>query len=315
MVLIGGKDTTSGPAIGAIVLLLAEEVLQRWTEHWLIGVGVIIVVVVIAAPNGIVPYLAQLCGRGAPNMPKPALQATELSKRFGGLVAVDRVNLELNPVEIHAVIGPNGAGKTTLLSMLAGELSPTAGRIRLEPQDITHSGSAERARSGIGRTFQRSAVIPGFSALDMVRLAALNRAGMQLLQPLASNKTATMLARRALARVGLTDRADSVTDVLSHGEKRRVEIAAVLALDPKILLLDEPLAGLGPDESRQVVALIEDLRRDCAILLIEHDIDIVFAVADRITVLDNGRVIACGTPSDIRASAAAREAYLGLEPA
>ena len=247
-------------------------------------------------------------------MPKPALQATELSKSFGGLVAVDRVNLELNHVEVHAVIGPNGAGKTTLLSMLAGELSPSAGRIRLEQQDITHSGSAERARSGIGRTFQRSAVIPGFSALDMVRLATLNRAGMQLLQPLANNKTATMLARRALARVGLNDRADSVTDVLSHGEKRRVEIAAVLALDPKILLLDEPLAGLGPDESRQVVALIEDLRRDRAILLIEHDVDIVFALADRVTVLDNGRVIACGTPSDIRASAAARDAYLGLEP-
>jgi branched-chain amino acid transport system ATP-binding protein len=199
--------------------------------------------------------------------------------------------------------------------MLAGELSPSAGRIRLEQQDITHSGSAERARLGIGRTFQRSAVIPGFSALDMVRLATLNRAGMQLLQPLANNKTATMLAQRALARVGLDNRADSVTDVLSHGEKRRVEIAAVLALDPKILLLDEPLAGLGPDESRQVVALIEDLRRDRAILLIEHDVDIVFALADRITVLDNGRVIACGTPSDIRASTAARDAYLGLEPA
>jgi branched-chain amino acid transport system ATP-binding protein len=147
----------------------------------------------------------------------------------------------------------------------------------------------------------------------MVRLAALNRGAMQLLQPLASNKSATALARQALARVGLADRADSATDVLSHGEKRRVEIAAVLALDPKILLLDEPLAGLGPDESRQVVTLIEDLRRDRAILLI-HDVDIVFALADRITVLDNGRVIACGTPSDIRASTAARDAYLGLEP-
>jgi branched-chain amino acid transport system ATP-binding protein len=248
-------------------------------------------------------------------MPSPVLQASELSKSFGGLVAVDRVNLELNHAEVHAVIGPNGAGKTTLLSMLAGELSPTAGRIRLEQQDITHSGSAARARSGIGRTFQRSAVIPGFSGLDMVRLATLNRGGMQLLQPLANNKTATALAQRALARVDLTDRADSVTDVLSHGEKRRLEIAAVLALDPKILLLDEPLAGLGPDESRQVVALIEDLRRDRAILLIEHDVDVVFALADRITVLDNGRVIACGTPSDIRTNTAARDAYLGLEPA
>jgi branched-chain amino acid transport system ATP-binding protein len=248
-------------------------------------------------------------------MPSQVLQASELSKSFGGLVAVDRVNLELNHAEVHAVIGPNGAGKTTLLSMLAGELSPTGGRIHLEQQDITHSGSAARARLGIGRTFQRSAVIPGFSALNMVRLATLNRGGMQLLQPLANNKAATMLAQRALARVGLNERADSTTDVLSHGEKRRLEIAAVLGLDPKILLLDEPLAGLGPDESRQVVALIEDLRHDRAILLIEHDVDVVFALADRITVLDNGRVIACGTPDEIRASTAARDAYLGLEPA
>jgi len=248
-------------------------------------------------------------------MPSQVLQASELRKSFGGLVAVDRVNLELNHAEVHAVIGPNGAGKTTLLSMLAGELSPSAGRIRLEQQDITHTSSAERARRGIGRTFQRSAVIPGFSALDMVRLATLNRGGLQLLQPLANNKTATALAQRALARVDLNARADSATDVLSHGEKRRLEIAAVLALDPKILLLDEPLAGLGPDESRQVVTLIEDLRRDRAILLIEHDVDVVFALADRITVLDNGRVIACGTPGDIRANTAARDAYLGLEPA
>src|SRR5262249_44346574 len=222
---------------------------------------------------------------------------------------------ELNHAEVQAVIGPNGAGKTTLLSMLAGELSPSAGQIRLGKQDITHSGSSEHARSGIESTFQRSAVIPGVSALDVPRLATLNRGGLLLLQRLANNKAATALAKQALARVGLTDRADSVTDVLSHGEKRRLEIAAVLALEPKILLLDEPLAGLGPDESRQVVALIEDLRRDRAILLIEHDVDVVFALADRITVLDNGRVIACGTPSDIRANTAARDAYLGLEPA
>jgi branched-chain amino acid transport system ATP-binding protein len=244
-----------------------------------------------------------------------ALELEDVARHFGERTALTEVTLTLEPGRTLVVFGPNGAGKTTLLSMLAGELSPTAGRIRLEQQDITHAGSAARARLGIGRTFQRSAVIPGFSGLDMVRLGALNRAGLQLLQPLANNKTATALARRALARVGLHDRADSVTDVLSHGEKRRLEIAAVLALDPKILLLDEPLAGLGPDESRQVVTLIQDLRRDRAILLIEHDVDVVFALADRITVLDNGRVIACGTPNDIRANTAARDAYLGLEPA
>jgi branched-chain amino acid transport system ATP-binding protein len=247
-------------------------------------------------------------------MPEPVLRANDISKAFGGLVAVDRVTLELNHAEVHAVIGPNGAGKTTLLSMLAGELPASAGRIDLGQHDITQSSSAQRARLGVGRTFQRSAVIPHFTALDMVRLAAHKRGRLHLLRRLAANKIATEQARRALARVGLVDRADVSTDALSHGEKRRLEIAAVLALKPKVLLLDEPLAGLGPDESRQIVMLIQDVRSDCAILLIEHDVDVVFSLADRITVLDNGRVIACGKPGEIRANSAARDAYLGLEP-
>jgi branched-chain amino acid transport system ATP-binding protein len=248
-------------------------------------------------------------------MPEPALRAANLGKNFGGLIAVDRVNLDLFPSEVHAVIGPNGAGKTTLLAMLAGDLAPSRGRVFLNQDDVTHQSVEARTRLGIGRTFQRSAVIPRFRALDMVRLAALNRAGLQLLSSMAANTNATMRAQAALGRVGLMERADVVADALSHGEKRRLEIAAVLALEPKILLLDEPLAGLGADESRDVVALIETLKHDCAIMLIEHDIDVVFALADRITVLDNGRVIACGAPAEIRASAAVQQAYLGLEDA
>jgi branched-chain amino acid transport system ATP-binding protein len=247
-------------------------------------------------------------------MPDAVLRAAGIGKRFGGLVAVNNVDLDLHTGEIHAVIGPNGAGKTTLLTMLAGDLAPSSGRVFLGEADVTHTSVEARTRLGIGRTYQRSAVISGFSALDMVRLATLHGTSstLGLLAPLASKQESTQLATTALARVGLTDRAGVVTDVLSHGEKRRLEIAAVLALSPKILLLDEPLAGLGPDESRDVVALIKDLKASCAIMLIEHDIDAVFAVADRMTVLDNGRTIATGTPAAVRDDPIVQQAYLGL---
>src|SRR5262249_23649059 len=180
-------------------------------------------------------------------MPEPALRATDLGKVFGGLVAVDRVNLDLFASEVHAVIGPNGAGKTTLLGMLAGALAPSAGTIRIGGADVTSQRVEARTRSGIGRTVQRSAVIPGFQALDMVRLAALGHTRLGLLAPLSASPSATSQARAALARVGLAERERVTADMLSHGEKRRLEIAAVLALSPGILLLDEPLAGLGAD--------------------------------------------------------------------
>jgi len=248
-------------------------------------------------------------------MPDAILRASGIGRRFGGLVAVDNVDLDLHAGEIHAVIGPNGAGKTTLLTMLAGDLTPSTGRVFLGDADVTHTSVEARTRLGVGRTYQRSAVISGFSALDMVRLATLHGTSstLGLLAPLASKAASSRLAAAALARVGLTDRAAVVTDVLSHGEKRRLEIAAVLALSPKILLLDEPLAGLGPDESRDVVALIRDLKAGCAIMLIEHDIDAVFAISDRMTVLDNGRPIATGTPAAVRDNPAVQKAYLGLE--
>ncbi len=248
-------------------------------------------------------------------MPEAVLRASGIGKRYGGLVAVDNVDLDLHHGEVHAVIGPNGAGKTTLLAMLAGDVKPTAGRVFLMGRDVTLASVEARTRLGIGRTYQHSAVVSGFSALDMVRLATLHATSSLagLLSPLASNVRATELAAAALARVGLAGRGDAVTDVLSHGEKRRLEIAAVLALGPKILLLDEPLAGLGPDESRDVVALIRELKAGCAIMLIEHDIDAVFAVADRMTVLENGRPIANGAPAAVRDDPAVQRAYLGIE--
>lgn len=246
--------------------------------------------------------------------PEPVLRASGIGKRFGGLLAVDNVNLDMHANEIHAVIGPNGAGKSTFLSTIAGDLSPTTGQVFFAGRDVTHLAVDKRTRLGIGRTYQRSAVIAGFSALNMVRLAMLHRAGSPfgMLLPLAADDAVTIGAREALSRVGLEDRAEVLTDFMSHGEKRRLEIAAVLALDPKILLLDEPLAGLGPDESNDVIALIRSLKSHCAIMLIEHDIDAVFSVADRITVLDNGKAIANGTPEAVRNAPAVQHAYLGF---
>jgi branched-chain amino acid transport system ATP-binding protein len=248
-------------------------------------------------------------------MPEPILRASGIGKRFGGLVAVDRVDLDLFPSHIHAVIGPNGAGKSTFLAALAGDLTPTTGRVSFQGQDITAASVQKRTRLGIGRTYQRSAVIPNFLALDMVRVAALHgsRSVLKLLTPVAAMADTTRRAREALARVGLSGREDVETNILSHGEKRRLEIAAVLSLEPKVLLLDEPLAGLGSDECEEVVKLVGELKKTCAILLIEHDIDFVFSVADKITVLDNGRVIATGDPTSVRASAAVQQAYLGAE--
>ena len=247
-------------------------------------------------------------------MADPVLQAAGIVKRFGGLTAVDNVHFNLLPREIHAVIGPNGAGKSTFLATLAGDLAPTNGRVFVHGNDITGSPVRSRTKLGVGRTYQRSAIIGGFTALDMVRLAAFSReSGWRgYLATLAANGRATTIARDMLKRVGLADREQVLADALSHGEKRRLEIAAVLALDPNILLLDEPLAGLGPDESHAVVDLVRDLKQHCSILLIEHDIDVVFAIADRITVLDNGRVIASGLPNEVRNNADVQQAYLGL---
>jgi branched-chain amino acid transport system ATP-binding protein len=248
-------------------------------------------------------------------MPEPVLSAAGITKRFGGLVAVENVDLDLLPSQIHAVIGPNGAGKSTFLAMLAGDLRPSSGTVRFQGRDITDASVQIRTRLGIGRTYQRSAVIPNFIALDMVRLAALHGSNsvFKLLKPIPAQADITSRARTALTRVGLGDREDVVTNTLSHGERRRLEIAAVLALDPRVLLLDEPLAGLGSDECIEVIELIGELKKTCAIALIEHDLDFVFSVADRITVFDNGRVIASGDPASVRASAAVQQAYLGSE--
>jgi branched-chain amino acid transport system permease protein len=240
----------------------------------------------------------------------PLMCAENLTKRFGGLLAVDRVSLSLERGRLHAVIGPNGAGKSTLINLLSGEIPCSGGCVSLNGGDISQWPAWKRGKAGIGRTFQRTNIMRDMTLLENVRLAAQGRSIIGPLKP-AKDRSLVQAALAALHRTGLGDATDAIADTLSHGQARLLEIAMALAGAPLVLLLDEPLAGLGPEETGPVVALLRDLARDHAVLLVEHDMDVVFAVADVITVMVDGRVLAHGTPGDVRASVAVRDAYLG----
>ena len=248
-------------------------------------------------------------------MAEPVLEIIGLEKSFGALKATDGVDLELRPGEIHALIGPNGAGKTTLIHQIAGTLKPSNGTIRFLGRDVGALGVAERARLGLGRTFQISSLAPEFSALRNVMLAvqAAQGSSFRFLRPVMRDASLVEPATEMLERVGLAGRARVPAAELSHGERRQLEIAVALALDPKAFVLDEPMAGMGPDGSKALTRFLDGLRREAPILLVEHDMDAVFALADRITVLVYGRVIASGTVAEIRADAEVRRAYLGEE--
>jgi branched-chain amino acid transport system ATP-binding protein len=250
-------------------------------------------------------------------MVEPLLSTTGLIKRFGGLVATDNVSIEVRPGEIHALIGPNGAGKTTLVGQLTGTLTPDSGGIRFAGRDVTRLPTHARVRLGLARSFQITSVLREFTALDNVALAVQAHQGhsFRFLADARSDERLRAPARRGLDAVGLGQRADALASALSHGEQRQLEIAMALAGDPKMLLLDEPMAGMGVEESQRMVALLRGLKGRCAMLLIEHDMDAVFALADRISVLVYGRVIATGTPDCIRAHREVRQAYLGDEAA
>ena len=241
------------------------------------------------------------------------LAAKGLTHRFGGLVAVDRVSLDLRRGEIHALIGTNGAGKSTLIGLLAGELHPEAGTISFRGAAIRASRPERTAQLGIGRTFQRSNVFLEFSAFENARLAAQARfpRAWAIHEPARQCSASSEAASCALDATGLAARRDAPAWTLSHGERRALEIAMCLATDPSVLLLDEPLAGMGPDESVRVLDLLRTLRQERAILLVEHDMDAVFAVADVITVMADGAVLASGLPEVVRSDPAVREAYLG----
>jgi len=242
-----------------------------------------------------------------------ALSVQGLVKRFGGLTATDHVDLTLRPGEIHALIGPNGAGKSTLIGQIAGLIRPDEGRVRLGEEDVTDLQVAARARLGLGRSFQISSLGLPLSARRNAMLAAQGRAGssFRFWRPARRDPEVVGPAEAALTRVGLAERMDVPAAELSHGERRLLEVACALALAPKALLLDEPMAGLGPEGSARLTTLLDGLRAEAPILLVEHDMDAVFALADRVSVLVYGRVIASGAVEDIRRDPAVREAYLG----
>jgi branched-chain amino acid transport system ATP-binding protein len=245
------------------------------------------------------------------------LRVEGLAKRFGGIVATDDLTLSIPEGELHAVIGPNGAGKTTLIAQLSGQLSPNSGRIHFAGNDITGVSMPSRNLLGLARSFQVTSLFLDLSALDNIALAVQAHAGHSFHFWRNARREPELRdpARAALARVGLSARADLPASALSHGEHRQLELAMALASRPRMLLLDEPMAGLGPEESARMVSMLRDLKKELTILLVEHDMEAVFALADRITVLVYGRVIASGKPEDIRNNAQVRDAYLGEQEA
>jgi branched-chain amino acid transport system ATP-binding protein len=238
----------------------------------------------------------------------PLLDVRRLSKRFGGVVACAGVDLRVREGEVHALIGPNGAGKTTLIAQLAGQLRPDAGQIVFAGVDITRLAPHQRARRGLGRSFQITRLFRSFDVLGNVALAVQAAA-----RPALKRAAVVARAREVLAEIGLEAKADASVDALSHGERRALEVGLAVAGRPRLVLLDEPMAGMGHDESRRMEALIERLRTTATLLLIEHDVDAVFRLADRVSVLVSGSIIASGTPDAVRREAAVIDAYLGEE--
>jgi branched-chain amino acid transport system ATP-binding protein len=244
---------------------------------------------------------------------EPLLRVKGLVRRFGGIVATDHVSLDVARGELHAIIGPNGAGKTTLISQLTGHLSPNAGTMSVAGRDITNMPAYRRSALGLARSFQITSLLLDFTAADNVALAAQAHDGhsFRFFGDARRERGLREKAQAALQRVGLAERADVLVSRLSHGEQRELELAVALATKPQLLLLDEPMAGLGVTESARMVKLLQELRKEVTIVLVEHDMEAVFALADRITVLVYGRVIASGMPSEIRQNEEVKRAYLG----
>ena len=334
VVILGGTGTLFGPALGAFVFVLLEDWFSSLTEHWLLLMGGFVIGVVLLLPNGIAGLLLRLAHDrpqpAQPEAPAPTaelriiaprdtsiLETEGLGKRFAGLVAVKFVSLRFTPGHVHAVIGPNGAGKTTLINLLSGELPPTSGRILFKGEDVTGLSPDSLSRLGIGRSFQITNLYPSLTCLQNCWVAAQSRmpSSMRFFRSAVHLGDVRARADRALARCGLADRRNDLAAALSHGERRRLEIAMVLATEPELLLLDEPLAGMGPQESREIVDLLAALAGEHTLILIEHDMDAVFAIADTLTVLVNGEVIASGPVAQVRADPAVQQAYLGHQEA
>ncbi|MCD8505466.1 MAG: ABC transporter ATP-binding protein [Burkholderiaceae bacterium] len=243
------------------------------------------------------------------------LRIDGLVKQYGAICVTDHVNLTVNQGEIHALIGPNGAGKTTLINLVTGEVSGDAGAIYFAGRDITRWSVAKRARAGMSRSFQINSLIPAFTARENVLLAVQAARGhnFYFFSPVASDRALVDEADEFLVRVGLADQANELVSELAYGQQRLIEVAIAMASHPKLLLLDEPMAGLGPAESERMIALLDSLRQDYGMLLVEHDMDAVFALANRVSVLVYGQILLCDTPERVRQSDIVREAYLGDE--
>lgn len=248
-------------------------------------------------------------------MTAPLLVTRGVCKQLGGLVVSDDISIDVMPGALHAVIGPNGAGKTTLLNQIGGQLIPNAGTITLDGIDITSMPVQDRARLGIGRTFQVPKIFPSFAAVDNPAIGILGRKphSFGMWRPVRKLADCESQANAALAAVGIADKGRAQTELLSHGDRRLVEIATALAGKPRVLLLDEPMAGLGRDESLRMSALLKSMKGAAAIVMVEHDMDAVFALADTVTVLAHGKVIASGRPEDIRNNPQVRSSYLGAD--
>jgi branched-chain amino acid transport system permease protein len=333
MVVLGGAGTLFGPILGALSFSVLEEILKTEgfvgpiASYWSMALGFILIAAVLGAPRGIAGWLQ---GRrvdressSAPGLlaaPKreaergtgKLLETEALSKVFGGLIAVQDVSLRFAPNQVHGIIGPNGAGKTTLINLLTGAMRSSSGRMRLDGEDMTAWSQHAIARHGIGRSYQRTNIILPFTARENCLIAAQ-----------AQHPQALRFSRRrhaaqeeaetayALNAVGLDARVDTVASHLSHGEQRQLEIAMLIASGAKLLILDEPLGGMGPEETSRVTALLRDLAANHTVLLVEHDMDAIFAVADTLTVLVEGRLLAHGTPQEIRRNPEVLKAYLG----
>ncbi|UWQ51927.1 ABC transporter ATP-binding protein (plasmid) [Leisingera caerulea] len=250
-------------------------------------------------------------------MAEAVLKTKGLSKSFGALQASKDVTLDLRPGEIHALIGPNGAGKSTLIKQIAGNITPDSGQVELLGRDVTALDTVARARMGLGRTFQISALAMEYTVLQNAVLGALGGRGrpFHFFRNVMKDPELLAQARDALERVGLTQDANRRTADLSHGQRRQLEVAVALTLKPRLFLMDEPMAGLGAAGSKALTGFLDGLRQEAPILLVEHDMDAVFALADRISVLVYGQIVATGTADDIRANAEVRRAYLGEEDA
>jgi branched-chain amino acid transport system ATP-binding protein len=245
------------------------------------------------------------------------LQLRDVSKRFGGVVATDKVTLDVAQGEVHALIGPNGAGKTTLIGQISGSLGVDSGTIRFLDADVTRLEQHERVKAGLARSYQITSIFKRFSVLDNLALAVQARSGssFSFWHPVAKEAGLFDEARTIADQMGLSEKTGALAATLAHGEQRALEVGLALATRPKLVLLDEPMAGMGPEESQRMIALIGRIRSNVTVLLVEHDMDAVFRLADRLTVLVNGRVIASGKPDHIRSHPEVRRAYLGDEVA